>query len=144
MAKRSKKNVPHSATQRVDQKQVRTPLQQTDSKPSWRFSTVDKDGPFPWPAGANTELEIVKKLHSFDSMEWSQIEGRQHHSISVDGLSKAAQKRLQQIKQDDIDEVFSFHLRGKPRIFCIRDRHIAKLLWYDPEHQVCPSEKKHT
>lgn len=108
------------------------------------FYRVDKGGPFSWPAGTNTELDIVKKLHSLDSMEWAKIEGKQHHSISIDRLSKVARERLQQIKQDDIDEIFSFHLQGKPRVFCIRDRHIAKLLWYDPEHQVCPAKKKNT
>lgn len=138
------KRVPKRATDREDKKTVKTPVQQSETKPAWRFSTVDKDGPFAWPAGTNKELEIVKKLHSFDSMEWSKIEGKQHHSIPVENLSKEAKKRLQQIKQDDISDVFSFHLQGKPRIICIRDRHIAKLLWFDPEHKVCPSKKKHT
>ncbi|MGR8935065.1 MAG: hypothetical protein ACU837_11845 [Gammaproteobacteria bacterium] len=115
-----------------------------DNKPSWRFSTVDKNGPFAWPTGKPEELEIVGKLHSFDSMTWSDIEGADHHSISISKLSKEAQKRLQEIKQDDIDEFFSFRMQGKPRIICIRDRNIAKLLWFDPNHQVCPSTKKHT
>ncbi|MFK0572772.1 hypothetical protein [Endozoicomonas sp.] len=125
-------------------KQVRTPSQHIDSRPSWRFSTVDREGPFAWPSGQDIELDIVQKLHSFDSMEWSEIRGKHHHAISVNSLSRAAQERLLAIRQDDIDEVFSFHLKGKSRIFCIRDRHIAKLLWYDPEHRVCPSKLKHT
>lgn len=143
MGKRSK-SIPRSATSRSDSKTVKTPSQHIENKPAWRFSTVDKNGPFAWPVGTQTELEIVKKLHDFDSMDWSKIEGRNNHLISIDKLSKEAKQRLQDIKQDDIDELFSFRLQGKPRIFCIRDRHIAKLLWYDPEHKVCPSNKKHT
>ena len=77
-------------------------------------------------------------------MEWTEIAGSDHHSIPVSKLSNEAQKRLEEIKQDDIDEIFSFHLQGKPRIICIRDLSIAKLLWFDPEHKVCPSQKKHT
>ena len=144
MKKNKTHNVPDSAISRTDQKNVRITPAQIDSKPSWRFSTVDKSGPFAWPIGSEEELEIVGKLHHFDSMQWSDIEGTDHHSIDIDKLSKEAKKRLQQINQDDIDEVFSFHLQGKPRIICIRDRHIAKLLWFDKNHKVCPSKKKST
>ena len=144
MKKNKTHNVPNSAVSRTDQRNVRINPAQIDSKPSWRFSTVDKSGPFAWPIGSQEELEIVAKLHHFDSMQWSDIEGTDHHSIDVDKLSKEAKKRLQQINQDDIDEVFSFHLKGKPRIICIRDRHIAKLLWFDKEHKVCLSKKKNT
>ncbi len=144
MGKGKPKSVPQLATQRSDKKEVRSNSALLDSKPSWRFSTVDRNGPFAWPIGTKQELEIVGKLHSFDSMEWSNIEGPDHHFIDLSKLSIQAKDRLQQIKQDDIDQVFSLHLQGKPRIICIRDRHIAKLLWFDPEHQVCPSKKKHT
>ena len=144
MKKNKTYNVPHSAVSRTDQRNVRITPAQIDSKPSWRFSTVDKSGPFAWPIGSQEELEIVGKLHHVDSMQWSDIEGTDHHSIDVDKLSKEAKKRLQQINQDDIDEVFSFHLQGKPRIICIRDRHIAKLLWFDKDHKVCLSKKKNT
>ena len=113
-------------------------------KPSWRFSTVDRGGPFAWPIGSKDELKIVEKLHAFDSMRWSEILSKQHHRISIESLSKDAQLRLQEIKLDDIDFVYSFRLQGKPRIFCIRDGSVAKLLWFDPEHQVCPSTKKRT
>jgi hypothetical protein len=151
-----KKKLPKTVTSRKDgkhingnypqgEKQVRAaPIPIDDNKPSWRFSTVDKLGPFAWPQGKNEELVIVGKLHSFDSMSWSEISGQDHHSIRVDRLSKDAKDRLADIQQDDIDEVFSFHIQGKPRVICIRDRNVAKLLWYDPEHKVCPSEKKHT
>jgi len=77
-------------------------------------------------------------------MRWQEIEGADHHAIGVDRLSKEAQNRLAEIRQDDLDEVFSFHFSGKPRIIGIREMNVIKLLWWDPEHQVCPSIKKHT
>ncbi len=144
MKKNRKHHVPNSAISRAEQNSVRINPAQIDSKPSWRFSTVDKSGPFAWPIGSEEELEIVGKLHHFDSMHWSKIEGSDHHSIKLDELSREAKKRLQEINQDDVDEVFSFHLQGKPRIICIRDRHIAKLLWFDKDHKVCLSQKKNT
>lgn len=105
---------------------------------------MDRDGPFPWPVGTAVELEILQKLRQFDTMRWQEIEGPDHHAIERHKLSKDAQDRLTKIKQDDVDEIFSFHFSGKPRIIGIRDRDVVKLLWWDPAHGVCPSTKKHT
>lgn len=77
-------------------------------------------------------------------MSWAEIQGKQHHAIPVESLSKPAKDRLSEIGQDDIDEVFSFRLTGATRVFGIRDRGNVKLLWYDPDHQVCLSKLKHT
>lgn len=78
-------------------------------------------------------------------MTWADIQGKQHHYLSASSLSKEAVMRLAQIKLDDeIDNLFSFHLKGKPRIIAIKHANVAKLLWYDPEHKVAPSIKKHT
>lgn len=138
------KRTPASATNRADEKNVKTAVQPTPDTPSWRFSTVDQGGPFPWPVGTEVELDILQKLRQFDTMRWKEIEGPDHHAIERHKLSKDAKDRLTQIKQDDVDEIFSFHFSGKPRIIGIRDRNVVRLLWWDPEHGVCPSVKKHT
>ncbi len=140
-----KKHIPKKAANRGNIKEVRTKEHYVDAKPVWRFSTVDKEGAFCWPKGKNEELEIVGKLHDFDSMTWADIQGKQHHYLSARSLSREAVKRLEHIKLDDeVDNLFSFRLQGKPRIIAIKHASIAKLLWYDPEHLVAPSAKKHT
>ncbi|MDX1751421.1 MAG: hypothetical protein R3271_14015 [Methylophaga sp.] len=148
MANGKGKSVPPKATNRQQAKVVKTnqnQLIQKVGKPSWQFSTVDKAGPFAWPKGSPEESAIVEKLHSLDSMTWAEIQGKQHHSLSVSSLSTEAVKRLEEIKLDDeIDNLFSFHLQGKPRIICIRHNDLAYLLWHDPYHKVAPSKKKHT
>ena len=138
------KGVPAAATARDDSKHVRTQEVPKVNNPSWRFSTVDITGPFAWPKDDAIKLGILQKLHSFDSMTWGEIEGHDHHAIPLEKLSKKANEQLQLIKQDDIDEIFSFHFSGKQRIIGIRDRGIVRLLWWDPKHEVCPSVKKHT
>lgn len=113
--------------------------------PSWIVSTLDMDGPFGWSRLEGDVLrEILQKLQSFESMTWSEIEGRRHHSISRETLSKKAQERLEEIHMDDIDEVFSLAIGGTERIFGVRERGVFKVLWWDPDHQVCPSHKKHS
>jgi hypothetical protein len=139
------KKVPNSAINKPDRKNVKVPSQKIESKPVWRFSTTDKGGPFPWPKGQEQELAIVSKLHEFDSMDWSEIKGKQHHFLSYSCLSKEAKDRLKTLELDDeVENLFSFHLQGKPRIIAIYHLGQAKLLWYDPEHKVCPSKLKHT
>ncbi len=116
-------------------------------KPTWRLSAMDMEGPFGWGELMGAGIfwdEIFPKLKEFESMTWGEIEGRRHHAISVDGLSRKARARLREIQMDDIDEVFSFALAGTHRIIGIRDRHALKILWWDPHHQVCLSKKRHT
>lgn len=148
MARKNGKSVPEKATNRSQTKVVKTNKNQhirREGRPSWRFSTVDRDGPFAWPKGLAEESVIVDKLHSFDSMTWADIQGKQHHALSAASLSKEAKRRLEEIELDDeIENLFSFHIQGKPRIICIRHNDLALLLWHDPNHQVAPSKKKHT
>ncbi len=70
-----RKKVP--ASNRPDRKQVRIPSHPDTGKgrPSWRFSTVHKSGPFAWPAGQDTEIKILGRLREFDGMGWAEIEG---------------------------------------------------------------------
>ena len=75
MAGKGKKQVANKATQRSDSKTVRSEAQKGDGKPVWRFSTVDRNGSFSWPKGQQEELDIVQKLHQFDSMEWNGVAG---------------------------------------------------------------------
>lgn len=127
--------MPKQAANRASLKEVRTQEHVVDKSPVWRFSTTDKGGLFCWPKGQPEELEIVNKLHDFDSMTWADIQGKQHHYLSTSSLSRQAIKRLVDIKLDDeADNLFSFHLQGKPRVIAIKHGNIAKLLWYDPEH----------
>ncbi len=64
--------------------------------------------------------------------------------VQVGDLCSKAQKRLIDISKDDCDELFSLRIMVRQRIRGIKDGNILWLLWWDPEHEVCPSHKKHT
>ncbi len=75
-------------------------------------------------------------------MTWAELlGGKQNHNVSVSDLCKAARQRLEEIGQDDIDELLSLRLSGKERVWGILSEGVCTLLWWDPEHQVCPSVK---
>ena len=126
-------------------KTVRKPITDTSRSVCWQFSLMDLSGPFSCSdINPDEWLVILSLMRSWETMTWIEIEGRRNHSISIQSLSDLARKRLLHIQLDDIDEVFSLHIDGKKRLFGIRDRNIFKVLWWDREHTVCPSTKKHT
>lgn len=94
--------------------------------------------------------EIRVKLGDFETMTWNEIKRtaikgkKPHHYIAIQKLCVKAQRRLRDIKRDDLPGVFSLRLRGKERVVVILVEGVAELLWWDPRHEVCPSKKKHT
>jgi hypothetical protein len=55
-----------------------------------------------------------------------------------------ARKRLEQLRLDDTDELFSLRLNGQERLWGIRSNDIFSLLWWDPKHEICPAPLKYT
>lgn len=109
---------------------------------------MDMEGPFGWGnLSRSIANDVLSKLRDFESMTWGEILVKgsdRNHYVQVAVLSKTAQKRLRDIKQDDVDEVVSLRLTGKSRVIGIPDGLAMQILWWDPNHQVCPSKKKHT
>lgn len=78
-------------------------------------------------------------------MKWKElIPSYRSHFIKCTDLCKEAQDHLQMIEQDDIDSVVSLGITQKARIVGILDHNILKVLWWDPDHLVCPVEKPNT
>jgi len=129
-------------------KSAHDPQSYYNSKPAWRISMMEMEDPYGWhKIDATTLYKIRAHLKNLESMTWSDIlvkAKKQNHLISKNKISSNAQKRLLDIKQDDIDELLSLRLTGKERIYGIMEGGIAKLLWWDPFHKVCPSELRHT
>jgi hypothetical protein len=151
LANRSRKGRPHKSP-----KATETPIlkkQPRSDEPSkaeqlraWRFSSHDTGGPWAWtnlddPA---EHKRVVEQLQRFEQMSWDAIKKQGSHLIQRDRLEKRARDRLQEIKQDDLDELMSFRLTGTQRVWCIKGGEIMKILWWDPDHEVYPVSKKHT
>lgn len=118
-------------------------------RPSWRISLLEMIDPYGWHIVDNKEqLEsIMNRLRNLETMTWSEIlivGKKQNHHVSRTSICRLAQQRLVDLNQDDVDEVVSLRVTGEARIWGIRENEVLKLLWWDPEHQICPSEKKHT
>lgn len=113
---------------------------------SWRFSHADKSGPFAWTCfdDAATTAEVLAHLISVEGLSENDLLKGGSHAIEIHKLCKEAQARLYDLQHDDLDTVFSLRVTGQRRVFCIHHGNIMRVLWYDPEHKVCPSNLKHT
>lgn len=115
---------------------------------SWHLGSFDFDGPWGKRQISSDffQKELLPKIANIETMTWAQIKAKKknNHSIGLEKLIKDARDRLKEIGQDDVDELFSLRLSDDQRLFGIQDRHIFKVLWWDPKHQICPSGKKHT
>ena len=67
-----------------------------------------------------------------------------NHNVSVDKLIKEAQERLLEIFSEQLDELTSLRLTGNQRVWGKIYEGVMDLLWWDAEHRICPSYKKHT
>lgn len=114
--------------------------------PRWLFQLLDLEGPFGWHRASAQQMRslILEHIRSLETTTWADHGKRGSHLLPVESLCKEAQERLVELGQDDIDEVYSLRFGGQKRIIGIRDNDALKVLWWDPEHQVCPSPKRHT
>ena len=113
----------------------------------WRMNDVDWDGPWGWQKVTTVELirTIIPKLHDYETMTWAQVDGPSgSHFVDFEQLCSEAQRRLSEIGKTEQAQLFSLRMTGPKRIWGIRDVKILRLLWWDPEHSVCPSMLKNT
>ena len=114
-------------------------------KPAWRVGHMEMCHPFGWHCINGTlALDIISKLRSFESMTWAEILGARHHAISTEDICKEARERLVALKMDDQERLISLAFSGKERVWGVLEHNVLTLLWWDPEHTICPSPKKHT
>lgn len=89
---------------------------------------------------ADDSFEVLRRLGNYETMTWREIDGPQSHGIPFGDLAKGARDRLVEISQDDAAEYFSLRVNSAARVRGIRDAHTLRILWWDPNHEVCPSK----
>lgn len=109
---------------------------------AWRFGRPDRGGPFAWNMAAGEKFhEVMHKLFEFEDKNWNEITAGGSHPIPVERLCAEARARLVEIQRDDLDELLSLRLTGPNRVWCVRNGHILRPLWWDENHKVYPTEK---
>ncbi|MFR6280946.1 MAG: hypothetical protein ACLUKK_07170 [Lacrimispora saccharolytica] len=132
-------------------KHLESPEGYLSKHPVWAFQRCDKEHPKWSITTCSLYGDIIEKLISFEGQTWAEIQaasggkksGTNHHFENISDLSRAAQKRISDLRLN-IDQVFSLRLSGKVRLYGILEDGVFFILWYDPEHEIYPSHKRHT
>lgn len=115
-------------------------------KPLWSFSSIDLGSTWCWTNLTPEHIEeVLTRLKNFETMTWADIKGpKESHPVERYKLIKAAQDRLDEIGLDDLEELFSLRISGLHRVWGILDNHVLRIMWWDPNHEVCPSKLRNT
>lgn len=120
-----------------------------DDYPTYSFHYADRshNGSWRWPSGDEAS-EIINFLCDMAKIKWSEIMNhqsgghRKHHPQAIESLCREAQDRLTDLHYDEIfTDVFRFRLSGRKRLWGSLVDGIFYVLWWDPEHQVYPTER---
>ena len=112
--------------------------------PVWSICRFDHDGPWGQGSFANSDVlwgTIYPAMKSYETMTWNEIlqNRKYNHSVPAIRLITEAQHRLVALRLDDYEEVFRFRVGGTGRVWGIRDGRVFLILWWDPDHLICPS-----
>jgi len=108
--------------------------------PEFRTDQMDMEGEWGWSKFNIIHLkEFLTKIFESQKLNWQTLYQKKSHLVDIVKLVPNAQKRLQKIGKDDIDQLYSLRISGKKRIWGIKEGNLFWLLWWDPEHEVCES-----
>ena len=88
------------------------------------------------PGTAEELAEILSKLPSFEELDYNTGVLDYRSIVPVERLSDSARQRLRQLRRDDIDQIFAWHVNGPSRLVCIEYEAMMCVLWWDPNHEV--------
>lgn len=113
----------------------------------WSFLLIDCCGPWGFDSICRNEFHslITSSFKDKEGISWAKLKSDTgSHNVLISKLIKEAKERLMELRIDDRDELFSMRFTGKKRVWGIRDGNVFKVLWWDPKHEICPSEKRNT
>lgn len=126
-------------------KQVVDPQSYDKLHPSWRFSKlISADSKWSFYKDGRINSEIIERLKDRELSTWGEIKNSQtqkSHNVSVSNIIKTAQQELFKYHIYE-DEIFSLRISGRERVWGVLDCGVLEILWYDPNHEICPSHKK--
>lgn len=114
-------------------------------KPDFRTSKMDIDSKWGWDRFDSKLLkDFLNQLFECQKLTWQELNGKGSHLVNITQIIPEAKKRLDLLQLDDWEELYSLRIGGKQRIWGLKEGGILWILWWDPNHEICPSNKKHT
>jgi len=113
----------------------------------FRMSLMDGSGPWGF-AGLSTDdvKRIAAACKSFESMTRNElINVSGNKPIDWESMCNEAQGRAAELELNLFgDGLWELRLSGTGRLWGLLDGHCFYVVWWDPDHEVCPSMKRNT
>jgi hypothetical protein len=113
----------------------------------WRFALADHDGPWCFHEIGSAELcGVLRQLGNFESMTVTEaFSGSPGKDYEIEAIpNRQARDRLEAIGLADQTRISRFQLGGTARLYGFRQDNVFHVVWWDPKHEIWPSQKKHT
>lgn len=105
---------------------------------SWCLSKITPDG-------MKTLLARIRDIETMTITEAFNNRDEPGKDYSLDTLpSNEARERLVELEYDDEDQISRLRVTARGRLYGFRRGARFYALWWDPEHEIYPSLKKHT
>ncbi|BDR53130.1 hypothetical protein KIM372_10370 [Bombiscardovia nodaiensis] len=153
------KHVPQSAESSQLSPRYRVPIAAVKDRSQlnsmhiiFRFDAVDLEGDCPWSLANMTvadHAELLAKLKEYERSTVGELTSATMHNFTIyHDFSRCpnsqAVQRLGSHYEREGDSIARFSLSGKKRLYgFLIDNHFH-IVWWDPEHEIWPSHKKHT
>lgn len=110
---------------------------------TWRLADADMDGRWGWRSFDGAHLdELHRDLVGAERETRRELERRKRiKAIPVEHVCREAQERLVKIGGEEHDTLWELRIATsrKQRVWGIVRESVFHLLWWDPEHTVCPA-----
>ncbi len=117
-----------------------------NGKMMFRLSLMDDGGRWSFAALGPRGVELIAKIaKSFESMTLGELLQRPGNKpIPWDRMCPDARKRARERELEVFDGLWEFRLGGTERLWGILQGYCFYVVWWDPDHEVCPSRKRNT
>lgn len=149
---KGKKSIPQKT---AHQKNIYSGKHSTDGeRVQWRFDKLEKTGKFAFDLTREDfdHRKVLEKIIAYSNMTWSEVKAQTHDKknktknhfldlskLSAEGRSSFCSKGFEGKYEDS---VFSFAFQNMLRVIGIRENEKFYAVWFDPNHEFCPSKKR--
>lgn len=112
-------------------------------------------GGWHWQVDRGTIGMLVRFLTEMERLTWREIwdqrthskngDSQKHKFIPVESLCDAAQRRLGELQLDEFEQMFRFRVGNMGRLWGVISEETPRVfyvIWWDPDHKVCPSKDR--
>jgi hypothetical protein len=114
----------------------------------WRIQKLQLVSPYGWHELSPTEIaQMQRKLAQFEGRTWNEIfvnDKKYNHSVPVSEFDCPTAKQWMRTNLPREDELWTLYLGSTERIWGIRRDGAFHIIFWDPDHQIKLSHKKHT